>query len=102
MTFFLLLLPKSGYQVIAPILPKYDGQIIEIEKDENRNMCSWCTLHTFIHLCYNTAVFNTRLNEGDFLPTSFEVILAFTLSMLCLKINWPQLKKESDITEICF
>ena len=34
---------KSGYQVIAPFLPKYDGQIIEIEKDENRNMCSWCT-----------------------------------------------------------
>ena len=26
-------------QVIAPILPKYDGQIIEIEEDENRNMC---------------------------------------------------------------
>ena len=56
-------------------------------------MCSWCTLHTFIHLCYTTIVFNTRLKEGDFLPTSFEVILAFTLSMLCLKINWPQRKK---------
>ena len=66
---------------------------MEIEKDENRNMCSWCTLHTFIHLCYTTIVFNTRLKEGDFLPTSFEVILAFTLSMLCLKINWPQRKK---------
>ena len=51
---------KSGYQVIAPILAKYDGQIIEIEKDENRNMCSWCTLYTFIHLCYTTVVFNTR------------------------------------------
>ena len=101
-TDFLLLLPKkSGYQVIAPILPKYDGEIIETEKDENRNMSSWCTLHTFIHLCYTTVVFNTRLKEGDFLPTSFEVILPFTQSMLCLKINWPQ-SQESNITEICF
>ena len=75
------------------ILPKYDGQIIEIEKDENRNMCSWCTLHISIHLCYTTIV----LKEGYFLPTSFEVILAFTLSMLCLKINWQQRKKVTSL-----
>ena len=41
-------------------------------------MYSWCTLHTFIYVCYTTVVFNTRLKEGDLLPTSFEVILAFT------------------------
>ena len=45
--FPLIFTPKSGYQVIAPILPKYDGQIIEIEKDKNCNMCSWCTFTLF-------------------------------------------------------
>ena len=80
---------KCGYQVIAPILPINTMVKLEIEKKENRNICSCCTLHTFIHSYYTTVVFSTRLKEGHF--------VAFTLSMLSLKMNWPQRNASSRL-----